>query len=403
MTKSFFTGFIFLLSISSYALKVDVHSHLDQLGGANINELVSAMDNKGIDYMFLMPTPEPLVHPVSSDNTTSSITSFVSTYSGYENRFKFLYGGSELNFYLHGAGRLTEVPSLNRWTDDDDTQYSVYPNGCPGSTCSSLIADGLIEAQDIEYFRNDTGTGSYYQQFISVANAAAMSGQYVGFGEIGALHYSRRPGHPYVHFPIDHLWMKELSDIAGSYCMTIDLHAELDSTTAAELDNLLLYNENTNIVLEHVGWSTNNEDQLSLLEPLMATYGNLYLALRKCNYTEGVDTCYIEGYSGSSPSVKSDWLSFINTYSDRIMIGSDAKFWQDSGVTAQQTLNKEYRDKDPSDHLGSLNLLIQTLGVTSTAAQNIMGNTADNLYHLTSSFTCGSSVSRSQHQRMCKK
>jgi len=389
------------LSATAHAIKVDTHAHLSNLSSSNISELISAMDNKSVDYTFLMGTPEPLLNSSSGDNTIAAIISFVSTYSGYENRFKFLYGGSELNYYLHGAGRVDKISSSNRWTDDDDADYSVYPNGCPGSSCSSQIATGLTEAQAIEADRTNTGTGSKYEAFIAAANAAAISGTYVGFGEIGALHYSRRSGHPYVHFPIDHNWMKELSDVAASYCMTIDLHAELESTNSSELANLLAHNSNTNIILEHVGWSSTGEDQLPLLESLMSTYDNLYLALKKCSYSgDGVDTCYVD-YTTSTPSVKSDWLTFIQTYSDHIMIGSDAKYWATSGETAGQTMNWELRDKSSvNDQQGSIKILLDTLGLTSSYALNIMGDTADNLYGLSESITC-SRMKQMKRKRMC--
>jgi hypothetical protein len=154
--------------------------------------------------------------------------------------------------------------------------------------------------------------------------------------------------------------------------MVIDLHLEIDATSQAELEDLLAHDRSVNIVLEHAGWSTYGGATATVLSGLMAANSNLYLALKKCQHdsVESLDACYLD----RDHSVKSEWVTLLTTYAGRIMIGSDAKYWQDGGATAvSDTMSSEMRPD-------LLTLMSYFLG---TATRNaIQGGTARRLFLL---------------------
>ena len=61
---------------------------------------------------------------------------------------------------------------------------------------------------------------------------------------------------------------------------------------------------------------------------MLATYPNLYIALKNCHSdTDGDDACYLD----SAGVIKPEWTTLLTTYSTRFMVGLDAKFWETRG------------------------------------------------------------------------
>lgn len=110
-----------------------------------------------------------------------------------------------------------------------------------------------------------------------------------------------------------------------------------------------------------------NEFQLQLIS-----------GVEKC-HDEGEDACYLD----SSNTIRTEWPSLITTYSTRIMIGSDAKYWN-SSATISDTMNMALRDRNSlGDRQGELKLLIDQLRLISTSlADDLTINTAKTIFSL---------------------
>ena len=327
-------GLVAVVPVPAAAGRIDVHAHANVGTGGTcpaVGDLITAMDGAGVEVMILMPTPFSV--EATGQVATADLEACFPE-ATYGDRIKLMYGGAELNTLLHAAGRYEKVTSSARWFPEEP-DYGLYPNGCPGGLCDRYF-DGADTAIQIE---NEVTSGStprtYYDEFVALAEAAASSGRYLGFGEIGALHYSLYSGHPYIHFPVNHAWMKKLVDIAAAAPtpMVIDLHVEMTADTKTELEELLRHNRSVNIVLEHAGWSTYGTATAAILSHMMAAHSNLYLALKRCSHATpaGMNACYVD----STPSMVAEWVTLITTYADRIMIGTDAKYWV--GITQVET------------------------------------------------------------------
>lgn len=373
LAATFLFGLAFpaLYSGPAFALKVDVHAHaeLSSTAGKSPSELTAAMAARGLDKVILMTVPSPL--PSISTYDTSDIASFFSAEIS-AGQVYLMYGGDELNNLLHAMGREDQIPGPDRWDADGSTD-AVYPNSCTGG-CPTAIQDAADDAALIEA---EGPAGATYNTFIGLAQNAADSGLYLGFGEIGALHLSRRTGHPYINFPVNHDWMKDLADIAEGAGMVIDLHYELSDSNKADLADLLNHNTNVKFIMEHGGWSTYGDTNgHAVIRELLEAHPNLYVALKKCD-SFGIASCYHD----SANAVGTDWESLILDHYDRFMFGSDAKYWQDSSYTVQQTMDLAFRDRSLGDGLGSLRILRNHIrGLNPTAAEWLEGGTAMSVF-----------------------
>ena len=154
----------------------------------------------------------------------------------------------------------------------------------------------------------------------------AASGHYVGFGELASLHYSLRSSQPYIAFPTNHALLLWLSDLASTNNMTIQIHMEATTASVTELEALLAHNTATKIVWDHAGWTNSGVMTAGTAAQLLGSHSNLYLTLKLRN----PDSDALEsGHPLDSAGVlKSDWQSLISSYSNRIMLGSDLKYWE---------------------------------------------------------------------------
>lgn len=323
---------------------VDVHVH------ASINEtsalaadLLNAMSESDFSLNVLMSAPVPLVSDIGSAEDSAALVSY---FSSSPESFRFLYGGAELQPYLHAVGRTTAF-----------TEENVFPNGTERTDLDASLAEMTAIAADPDTWEDD---------FQALATAAAASGNYAGFGEFGPLHFSQRADHPEMAYPADHAWMLWLSDLAAENGMVLDVHLEATEDSLAELENLLAHNHSTKIIWDHAGWSNTGLATAETLEAMLAAHSNLYLSVKlRDPDSEEMSAAYPFEDDGT---LKEAWLTLFEARSDRIMIGSDVKHWQEQGGTVLM----------PSVLLPSVAEELDTLlaPLSSEAQENIKNGTA---------------------------
>ena len=291
----------------------DIHTHASLRSESSAALLVEQLDSFDIEMNIVMPYPSPLV---DFGGETETLESF---FSSYIYKFKFMYGGAELQPLLHAVG------CPNAFTVEN-----IFPNGY---TRGRPLEDLMDEMTNIA-----SNPDEWETEFKERATNAAQSGKYVGFGELAPLHFSLRTDHPYITYPVNHPWMLWLSDLAAQYYLVLDIHFEATSETLAQFTDLLEHNRNTKIIWAHAGWSNTGAATAELLSQLMGENSNLYLALklRKPKTNEAKAAHPLDETS----TIKSKWLNLLTTYPGRIMVGTDVKYWN-----SNITLEEEITDK----------------------------------------------------------
>lgn len=292
---------------SASTAPIDVHVHaLVGSESASLAELSAALAQRDIRGNVLMSVPVALTIEDPEADDSGELVEFA---AGTTDVFRVLYGGSELQPLLHAVGR-----------SESFTEELVYPNG----GAPENIDEGLAEMTSIA-----ADPTTWEAEFRERAEAAASSGSYAGFGEIAPLHLSLREGHPEIEFPADHPWMLALSDIAATHSLPIDLHMEATEGSIAQLENLLANDRDAKIIWDHAGWTNTGLATVERLSALMAAHANLYLSLK----LRESDNEEMEAGAPLDPegALKTEWSEFIATYADRIMLGTDVKYWQEQG------------------------------------------------------------------------
>lgn len=321
---------------------IDLHGHAEITAtDVAASDLVAALNENGVALSVFMPTPHA-TDPNSHDESASLISFFTNDAAS----FRYFYGGQELQPILHGLGRPSEF-----------TLDSVYPNGATGDESEATMAEMNAIAD---------ASATWETEFQTRATTAAASGDYLGFGELAPRHYSLHEGHPDIEYPADSPQMLWLSDLAAEHGLVIDIHMELTQSNVSQLENLLAHNRDTKIILDHAGWSNSGYATAEILAALMAAHSNLYLSLklREADSAELTATSPFE----TENTLKSEWLSLLSTYSARIMIGMDVKYWQSQNGAVS----------NPATALGQLVPSYETLlsQLPSEAAADIRRETA---------------------------
>lgn len=182
----------------------------------------------------------------------------------------------------------------------------------------------------------DSFTQAEEDQFKNLAEEAAKSGQYIGFGELALRHYTQpdikdeaqREARD-ITIAGDHPWMFILSDLAAKYNIVLDVHIEPDSSTLVGFEKLIVHNPNTKIIFDHAGWYNTGEATAELFDSLLGKYSNLYtsIKLRKSANENQAKVAILD----DNGEIKSTWLSVFKKYPDRFMIGTDVKLGLDGG------------------------------------------------------------------------
>ncbi len=233
-----------------------------------------------------------------------------------------MYGGQNLNRIMNALH-----------TDLDISYDGVYPNGTPND--ESEYTEKIEEMQTIADNPN-----KYIKAFKQKALDAIDTGNYVGFGEFGPLHYSMREGHPDMDFQVDNNEMKWLSDQAAANNMILDIHVEPEEEEIEELKNLLAHNSSTIIVWDHIGWYNYELDNyLDVVSNMLDTYSNLYLNIKLRG--SGADEPGGMSPLDSEFNLDESWEAFLIEDADRLMLGTDSKYWQDEDESIESIMNTE--------------------------------------------------------------
>lgn len=286
-------GLILLLSALCAALPVqaekgewiDVHVHptgnkgnaesFDQAG----RMMVDIMNNNNMKGMVIMPPPGSKVKLDLAEE-------FTAIRAKYGPRFAYMVGGS-LNKMLAETANAGKIPDEVR------------------------------------------------QRFESFAEAQVANGA-IGFGEIGALHVSHTPTHPFIEVSPDHPLMLLLADIAARHDIPIDLHCDPipeDMDTPSELysklnpprlkgnlaamEKLLAHNRKAKIVWAHLGSHPMGFLPPKLALELLGRHPNLFFSIRPSPGNKN-DYILING------SVDKKWIAVLQEFPDRFVIGTDS-------------------------------------------------------------------------------
>lgn len=270
---------------------IDIHNHLfarvseterDYEGAAEL--ALEAMDNLGIQKMFLMPppfTPSQGASVYDADDLTDTV-------AANPDRFAFLAGGGSLNVMIQQA-----------------------------------VAAGETSAEMLS-------------QFQETAEEIFSKGA-LGFGEMTAEHFSLGTGHVYESAPPDHTLFLALANIAANNNVPIDIHMEaipeamslpegLSSPpnpeqltpNIAAFETLLDHNPDAKIIWSHVGWDNSGQRTSTLCDELLGNHANLYMSIKV-----GEDNLGGNRVVDEDGNLKSEWLDLFTKYPDRFLIGSD--------------------------------------------------------------------------------
>lgn len=283
------------------ATYIDVHVH--PVSGA-MEEPLTAMGAAGIRAMVLMPTPQ-----VHGARQPWDFESFVAAARRHPAKFAFLGGGGTLNPMIH------------------DTP--------PEQVNAEVLRRFDARAREI------------------LAAGAA------GFGEMAAHHLSLTAAHPYEAVSPDHPLFLRLADIAAEAGVLIDLHLDLvarDLPRPARLtsdnpsvlrenlagfERLLAHNRKATIVWAHAGTDQLGGFTASLAGDLLSRHANLYISIRVAPPHAPV----LNSVLRPGPMVDPDWLSVMNAFPDRFMLGGDQFFV--GGVAGRGGPGAEFAQKGP--------------------------------------------------------
>lgn len=277
------------------------HANVNNVS-ANVEDIIAILDKWNISHQVLAPTPGPL-EGFQNGNQASAVVEFIG--EDTDNLFSVMYGGVKLNPILHALGG-----------EHDITETEVFPNGALGDVSQALLDTQAI-VDDPTVWEN---------RFRSRATEAAQSGNYVGFGELSPLHFSYYSGHPSITFPADHELMLWLSDLAAEYNMVLLIHLEPTTGKLQQLENLLAHNRDTKIIWDHIGWYQTDLARPGVYKNMLEENENLYMYIKMRDETP---------YSAHRPikrdgTLRSAWRTLFTSYSDRIMLSSDEKYWDDN-------------------------------------------------------------------------
>lgn len=212
-----------------------------------------------------------------------------------------------------------------------------------------LMAGGAILSPYLQDIKPENVTEDNRARFRQIATQLLRDGA-VGFGEMLSYHLSMADHHSFKYVPPDHPLYLLLADIAAEHNVAIDLHMEaivnrrpmpdnlqrasgrnprtLEPTIPA-FERLLGHNPKARIVWQHIGWDNTGDMTPELLDRLLSSHPNLYIALRVENRTQQV------GNGPRRPNrlvdeegkLKPEWLALIGKFADRVTIGSDEFFF----------------------------------------------------------------------------
>jgi hypothetical protein len=255
------------------------------------DQLAAMMDPLGVAKAIVLPPPQ-----IPNQNGPGGYSSFKKALDRHPGRLFFMAGGLELNTVIHGTPP-------------------------------------------------DRVTGGIKADFEKTALALIQQGA-LGFGEMAALHLSLNPEHPNENVSPDHPLFLLLADVAAKTNRPIDLHMEAVTTPTPlpagiaratgrnqtrltanipGLERLLVHQRGAKVVWQHIGWDNIGQMTPDLMRRLVRTHPNLYLAFRVEERLRvvGGDDRMPNRLVDPAGRIRPEWLSLIQEYSDRFMVGSD--------------------------------------------------------------------------------
>jgi len=162
-----------------------------------------------------------------------------------------------------------------------------------------------------------------YQELLGGADNLFSSGQVKGFGE---LILNNKQSNPNVSFrrkvKIDSAPIEAMFAIAEKYKAFVQIHSEDDTDSVEELKSLSNKYKNTSIILSHCLFTSN----VDLIRMLLANSSNIY-----CEMSARSRSHFLNPESErakiliiySEDSVKPEWISLIEEFPTRFMVGTD--------------------------------------------------------------------------------
>lgn len=274
---------------------IDSHLHVlghlrrgDDYGGAG-GAAVGAMDRYQIVRGIIMPPP--LVAGKQGRHDHEELLGVARQYPG---RFAVLGGGGSLNVMLHQA--VAQAASKGAVDDALKARFAAR--------AEKILADGAI-----------------------------------GFGEMAALHFSLRDGHPFMMAAPDHPLFLLLAEIAQRHRVPIDLHMEAVAADRAipeqirgapnperlpanigALERLLGHAPGAVIIWDHLGWDNTGERTVALSRRLLQAHPNLVMNFKVARASQPANRVLRRG-----AGLGDDWLDLIVEFPDRFLVGSDIK------------------------------------------------------------------------------
>ena len=255
-----------------------------------------------------------------------------------------------------------------------------------------LMAGGATLSPFLQDIKPENVTADHRARFRQIATQLLRDGA-VGFGEMLSYHLSMADHHSFQFAPPDHPLFLLLADIAAEHNVAIDLHMEaivnrrsmpenlqraskknpktLEPTIPA-FERLLGHNPKARIVWQHIGWDNTGDMTPELLDRLLASHPNLYVALRIENRTQqvGAGPRMPNRLVDENGKLKPDWLALIGKFADRVTIGADEFFFP---------VESKGSDRPNQSFEATWSLLDQ---VTPELAQKIGRDNARRIYRL---------------------
>lgn len=262
--------------------------------------LISKMDEQGVQQALVVVVPGP----ISNEQEEKTLLQVVRK---YPERLKLMAGGALLSPYLQDI-------APKDVTEADRAKFRQAATG--------LLRDGAA-----------------------------------GFGEMISYHLSMANHHSFQYAPPDHPLYLLLADIAAEHDVAIDLHMEaivsrrpipqnlkrasgknpeMLQPTIPAFERLLAHNPKARIVWQHIGWDNTGDMTSGLLDRLLSSHPNLFIALRVENRLRqvGGGSMMPNRLVDEKGRLKPEWSALITRFSDRITIGTDEFFFP---VKADQT------------------------------------------------------------------
>jgi hypothetical protein len=153
------------------------------------------------------------------------------------------------------------------------------------------------------------------------------SGDYIGVGEIGMLHFTKKPGQALLAFQPNFAPFLDIVEEVAKHDLWLDLHIEpvdpdgvsYEDWAFGGLQLLLDRNPTLKVLYSHTAM-TNPDNARRILE----TYPNVMMSIKPMGPTSS--WMNLEPILNSKGELYEDWAKLFEEMPDRFAIGSDAKF-----------------------------------------------------------------------------